>query len=1644
MITRIQAFQQLKSFEVQDWAEARRKAARKLPRRLRSIATHLLIRRSWTPDPAAEKAQLRFLRALRSLDGLSVRDREGIFEILFPRLSASLEAAWQLHARLPFRLGHQAKAFRAPNRPGLTRAAREMWFATLLDVLWGYDPTLDWLALWAPYLGYGGAHGLDILLAAAIEQGGEEADNVYDLLVASASGEHEIGSMGSHVVEALLIASRPEGWAFIERLLLAAQRQEGLRQVILESVDRAHPEAFHRMLRLILEHNLVRFPAVVRAVDVWFGFQWDSANQKTIQGILSDALAYLEDPEACKAAIQGDDPHQRYLGLWALAFEDAPAAVDPAVEMLRDGRVEMRFIGAHFLGQVGLSAAREGLLAALEDESLQVVVTALLGLQPNPWQKTKLEPGDLFERLVKIWPQLPKKMARKALVWPWMQVTIERRQAAAMLIQALGRRSPLQLLPFVADMDPNNRSLVVGLLAKHKRQASQVRRALLARVGDRSQYVRARAIEGLQSHADRKPLTPDEVGELEELLRRKSHDMRMGVMGLLLTQQDRGALKSTARLCASANPDQRAAGLELLRQMQEAGRSRRAVEKLTGLLLMEGETLSRSDRAQLKRLNRSEDPPTLEDGLGLYDPDDRTPPVAPETKAYLLERGSGDSLISREAIALLRSLDAWAADHRTETVSAENADGTITWELLGNRGLHAFALSQQGSNSVPLNPELMASMKAWWEQQGMPLAGPDRLGLVQAMAVLQVAPYEHPLQEEMPPWRSALRGELFGELEPRSIHYYHIIQGTLLWLIGEHGVEYVPDYLLDAAEHALARIPPKEVANPPKKKDPYRWGWSWREDGFLLGWLHLARSLRSLLPEMWLPEHHGRLFRLLRWLDEPAAGWPRRRPSLEETLAAHQAGWATEADLIELFLAQGHYYRYNDLWHVSGYTPHRLAETYPALKALVPRIRERIVEVELGRGDLPTAASGPVVSLRYAGGMAVLLQLLAALGRTNFVRGHSYGNTGKAATFSGLIQATFPGEDEREAQDFARAVKDLGISHRRLLELAVFAPQWAAHVSAALEWPGLQEAVWWLHAHTKDRRWHVDPEIREQWEAEISERTPLSGADLMDGAVDVTWFRRTYADLGSERWEQLYAEAKFASGGSGHTRARIFADAMLGKLDLPTLLQRVQKKRYQDGVRALGLVPLPEGSERAGELLKRYGVLQEFLRTSRKFGAQRRSSEKLAVRIGMENLARTAGYPDPRRLEWEMEAKETAELNQGSTSVTVGGVEVTLSVTSWGETELAILKNDRRLKHIPRRIKQNPEIGHLLELRNKVIKQGSRMRLALEEAMVRGDTFTTPDLQGLLDHAVLGPILSQLVFVGQDGLGFLVEGDRSLEGVDGIRTALSETESLRIAHPYDLFQYGAWHRWQETCFRQERIQPFKQIFRELYLLTASEKQGEKVSQRYAGQQVNPRQAQGLLGSRLWISRHEAGTSRTFHKEGITAHLQMLNTWMTPAEVDGVTIDGVMFTHRDRVGIMNLAEVPPRIFSEVMRDLDLVVSVAHRGGVDPEASTSTVEMRAALVRETVRLLKLENVSMKESWVLIEGQRGSYNVHLGSGVTHIQPGGALCMIPVHAQHRGRIFLPFADDDPKTAEVLAKVLLLSKDEEIKDPAILDQILR
>jgi hypothetical protein len=658
------------------------------------------------------------------------------------------------------------------------------------------------------------------------------------------------------------------------------------------------------------------------------------------------------------------------------------------------------------------------------------------------------------------------------------------------------------------------------------------------------------------------------------------------------------------------------------------------------------------------------------------------------------------------------------------------------------------------------------------------------------------------------------------------------------------------------------------------------------------------------------------------------------------------------------------------------------------------------------------------------------------------------------------------------------AVADRQFSDERLLQLAFLAPQWTKCVEDYFGWPQMSEGVYWFLAHmrsigglaenaavaageedaadtsddetslasgtdTGDDETAAPPQRKlSAWERLILERTPLTDAERNEGAIDVAWFRRTHEQLGDKHWQALAAAARFAANTSQAKRAQFIADVLLNKVRRQELVDAIQKKQLKEQVRLLGLLPLAVGKKRDADLAERCQVLREYRRYANQLSGLTKPAALRAWEIGMKNLAQTAGYADPLRLEWAVGAESVKDLAKGPITAARDGVEVTLSIDDFSRPQLLVAKGGKILKSVPPPIKKDKRVAELIVRATDLKRQGSAMRQSFETAMSRGDSFTGEELRTWCGHAMLLPLLSRLVIVGEGILGYPDKGGKALRDQHGKLEPIKPAETLRLAHPYDLLQTGNWHLWQHECFHAERVQPFKQVFRELYVLTAQEKKDGTISHRYDGQQIQPRQALALFGARGWNTAD--GIFKVFHPEALTATVYFQNGAGTPLEVEGATLAGLSFARRDEWQPINLSDVPPRLFSEVMRDLDLVVSVAHAGGVDPEASASTVEMRSGLVRETCSLLGMSNVQLKPSHALIEGELASYSVHLGSGTVHRLPGGALCIVPVHAQHRGRLFLPFADDDPRTAEVISKVLLLARDHEIQDPGILEQIQR
>lgn len=1191
-------------------------------------------------------------------------------------------------------------------------------------------------------------------------------------------------------------------------------------------------------------------------------------------------------------------------------------------------------------------------------------------------------------------------------------------------------------------MEAHDRALVAMKLAGLAPRDEETEQALLDLLGDASHYVRERAWQALSQST----VSPAHVPRLEALLTRQASDLRRGVLAMLAKQKDQDALASAERLLASSNVRQRLAGLEMLGQLVHAGRCADQCRARVNAYRTQARHLTDAE-ARLIGLLFDELPinATLEDALGLMNPAERTKPVPPRPPSELKIVAPMSSLVTPATFALLHAFDAFIDEHRTLPVmigTQEQLLGNLRW---GFGEPHRRMMHDPNASTFPLR-ELWES---WWHARPAAQRDADGPELVRAW-VLGTAEYYAFVPQYDAQWLKPILETLLGKRESRTFKYPAILRAVIAWLVFLHPPQGAVDFLLDATELTFALIPPNELQRPPLLNTyPDH---TWRSHHRLLACFTCACLYRAWHPAEWSQAQRVRLWHLLRWYDEPLSNerarrdqalpkMPRHRPDLDEVIAAYRAGAATQADLLDHLLGSRDAPRwgigFESLRILSGRNPHPLFDDIPLLRDLVNRCRERIIEIETKRGELPTAASAPALALRSVIGADKLIRLLRALGSSNLVRGYTFDSLSKSSVLSHLIRITFPGESD-SFESFAHALREANIPPARLLEVAVYAPQWTEFIEHTLNWDGLAEAVWWLHAHTKDAYWHVDQEIREIWQAQATERTPLAGEDLIDGAVDVEWFKRVYQSLGEERWNALYQAAKAGAGGKGHLRARLFADAMLGRVDKATLLANIARKRHQDSVRALGLVPLTD--ER--DVLERYQVIQEFLRTSKKFGALRQQSEKRAAMIALENLARTAGYADPIRLEWAMETCAVADWVNGAKTITRGDVTITLAIDQWGDANVHVMKKDKPLKAIPAKLK-DPQVSELINRKKEIERQMARMRASLEQAMCRGDVFTAAELQLFFAHSLLKPMIEPLVFVVDGAMGYPIENGRALRAYDGTRIPLRAETQLRLAHPYDLLLSQVWHLWQRECFIAERVQPFKQIFRELYVLTLAEIVEHTVSRRNAGHQVQTKQALALLGQRGWVNHpSEGGVRRVFHAEKLAAWVILDQGWTTPAEVEGARIEEVYFTRRGDWKPLPLTDIPPRVFSEAMRDLDLVVSVAHAGGVDPEASASTIEMRAALVSETCALLKLDNVRLQSPHVLIEGELGNYSVHLGSAIVHSQPGRMVCIVPVPAQHRGRLFLPFADDDPKTAEVLSKVLLLARDTEIRDPVILQQL--
>lgn len=1615
------------------------------------------------------------------------KGRAKVLAALFPTLAAEVEAGWQILGRVPYTHGYTRRGFRAPNRPELYTGNRQTYLENLSDELGEYpDDVLSagWLAAWAVHLGGYRTDEFGYLLAGAVDAGGEAGEAVFAVLKDCAANRHAIGGPGGHATRGLLCCGLPEAWEFTEQLLLAAQRQEGLRQSILEAVDEAHPQAFRRMVGVVLDHNLIRFASVARAAGVWFGEEEEVENPKKLKGDLVACRELLADPAARKKAIDKGDALTAYRGLWAVAFEDAETALKAAAPLLRDKTPARRFAAAKLIAETGLPEGVPLLMPLLTDPEPRVVSLALnffQGLRDEDDDGLK-PPADLFERVEQVIPSLPAKAKElKPLVPGWPVPDLGQNVAAEVLLNCLGRRPAERLLPHLPVMDEYERVRALEKLCEPRTLSGKVRQTLLAIAGEPNRYVREAAMKYLK----RSKVAEDEVPTLEGYLTRKTADFRRSVFELLLNRPDKLVLGSIDRLLAAGDANRRAAGIELARRMVDAERTAEPVrERLRDFREARGKRLAKAeDEAVEAVLDPAARPPTLEDGLGLFDPADRSPPEPPKNRKV--------RFVTPAAVALLKSLDEFIHEHRDTTFTDTRIKDKPEEKVLGAidfawnfPGPDAKFTAEQDRANLPL----LGLWEGWWASRPASTRDADGLELLRAVNLPTVEVREGEEGDDdrgddddddrkpTPALKAMNKArEAISPGRPVPLRYDGLVDALADWLLKLYPPAGAADFLLDAAETALALVPPLVVEQTQLARtddggdddfdddDDDNPVANWRQEDEFEDWLNRAERHRG--QDGWTAAHDARLFKLFRWRDEPIPGAERLRPDTDVLLAGYAAGAATLADVYDHLIGPRPKERwgtgFQSLNHFTSPGETRL-DGHPELREAVNRVVERVVEAELARGETPTDATRAANDVRGLTGMDTLLRLLAGLGKHGFAQGSRYtASENKPAVLTHLIRVTLPAEadtPEAFAAAVERAVADGLFPVERVAELGLANPRWVNHVAAAVGWPGYEEAVYWFIAHTgnegrldgdeEDDDDDDDPQPKADrpespWRAIVKARTNLTAEQLAEGLIDVAWFHAAYAAVGSDdRWDAIEAAAKFLGYGQGHKKAARLADVLLGRTKKKELVDAIRTKYLKEAVRHLGLLPLPEPPvQRQAELADRYAVLKGYERYARGLSSLSKEPAMQAARLGLENLAVTAGFPDPVRLEWAVTAGEAADILSGSAKATVGAVTAALTLSEAGEPEVTFTQGGTAVVKLPKDFKKNPKVADLLERKKAVARTLFNSKRSLEQAMCGGGTFTAAELKQLMAHPLVRPLLDRLVLKTAVGMGYPVKGGTALKDFAGKTTPVKAGDEWGIAHPLDLLKSKAWPEWQADCFRAERVQPFKQVFREVYVVTAAEREDADRSRRYSGQQVNERQAMALLAGRGWSTRD--GVSKLFREANLVATVAFDRGWTTPADAAAPAVREVAFRRRGDWQPVKLTAVPPALFSEVMRDLDLVVSVAHVGGVDPEATQSTTEMRAALVRTTCGLLKLNNVKVDGKHALIQGEYGSYSVHLGSGVVHKQPGGSLCVVPVHAQHRGRLFLPFADDDPRTAEVVSKVLLFARDTDIQDPTILQQIV-
>ncbi|MEM9930212.1 MAG: DUF4132 domain-containing protein, partial [Bacteroidota bacterium] len=597
------------------------------------------------------------------------RSEEGnqLAELLFGAPKAHyLPGIWERCAHLPYQTGYSRRPFRRPVDASLVKRRCERLNSLNNSATSGFGQ-LDVMET-ARYSGYAqwSSPPLALFFAEALDDPAT-APTLRTLLADIIQGEDEIGKVSRGIIKGLLLTEDPQNWRLVEQLLLAAQRQEGLRQTILESLDETSIGALRHFIGVILEHDLARFSSVVRAVDTWFGFGWEAPKKATIKRVLELALGFLQRPETTVAALKGKDNLALFIALWAQGLENVNVAVASATEVLFEGDRPQKLTALYFVHQTERSETR-----------IADWVATHLGQDPelDYWTlrcfpASKQLSDELVDQLIAYGASAPKAgQVYSGTIFNWLNIKLEpefwyrqvlhygTKQHLIQLSEGLSKLPITIRENLLRKIFPDHYSYSLAYGVFNAKTATTVaaeawKRELIRRAAsDRSEIVMATGVRFLGALK----LEEADKAVILKLLSRKGKALRTALIKVILGQPGEILKALVSELLSTKKEEQRLAGLEILTILDQAGKLTSFALAQLALYQQRG-SFSKNEMVLLQKFAAPEENDiSYANGFGAIDHERLAPLITPRLRFKVNEQQGLSSRLSSAAKSLIQPI----------------------------------------------------------------------------------------------------------------------------------------------------------------------------------------------------------------------------------------------------------------------------------------------------------------------------------------------------------------------------------------------------------------------------------------------------------------------------------------------------------------------------------------------------------------------------------------------------------------------------------------------------------------------------------------------------------------------------------------------------------------------------------------------------------------------------------------------------------------------------------------------------------------------------------------------------------------------------------------------------------------------------